>query len=55
MGYQSAFMAFGGVFFVMGGGFLSDISWRFPFAIYLMGLVLLPLAFYNLKEVKFDG
>ena len=54
MGYQSAFMAFGGVFFVMGGGFLSDISWRFPFAIYLMGLVLLPLAFYNLKEVKFD-
>ena len=54
MGYQSAFMAFGGVFFVIGGGFLSDISWRFPFAIYLMGLVLLPLAFYNLKEVKFD-
>lgn len=54
MGYQSAFMAFGGVFFVMGGGFLSDISWRFPFAIYLMGLILLPLAFYNLKEVKFD-
>ena len=42
MGYQSAFMAIGGVFFVIGGGFLSDINWRFPFGIYFIGLVLLP-------------
>lgn len=52
MGYQSAFMGVGGIFFVMGGGLLSDISWRFPFAIYLIGLVLLPMVFFNLKEVK---
>ena len=55
MGYQSAFMAIGGVFFVMGGGFLSDISWRFPFAIYFIGIVLLPLVFANLKEVKIEN
>ncbi len=51
MGYQSAFMAFGGVFFVIGGGVLSDINWRLPFAIYLIGLILLPLVYTNLKEV----
>ena len=27
MGLQSAFMAFGGVFFLISGGILSDISW----------------------------
>jgi MFS family permease len=54
MGYQSAFMGVGGIFFVMGGGFLSDISWRFPFAIYLIGLILLPMVFFNLKEVKIE-
>ena len=42
MGYHRAFMAIGGVFFVVGGGFLSDINWRFPFGIYFIGLVLLP-------------
>lgn len=54
MGYQSAFMGVGGIFFVMGGGLLSDISWRFPFAIYLIGLILLPMVFFNLKEVKIE-
>lgn len=54
MGFQSAFMAIGGVFFVIGGGFLSDINWRLPFGIYFMGLILLPLVFANLKEVKTD-
>jgi MFS family permease len=33
MGYQSAFMALGSVFFVLGGSLLSDINWRFPFCI----------------------
>ncbi|MDO8453974.1 MAG: MFS transporter [Sulfurimonas sp.] len=41
MGLQSAFMAIGGVFFLVGGGFLSDISWRYPFGIYLVGFVIL--------------
>ncbi|WP_323807954.1 MFS transporter [Halarcobacter ebronensis] len=51
MGYQSAFMAIGGVFFVFGGGFLSDISWRLPFGIYLIGFLLLPMALFFLYEV----
>ena len=54
MGYQSAFMALGGVFFVIGGGFLSDINWRFPFGIYFVGIVLIPFAFLYLKEVKIE-
>lgn len=52
MGYQSAFMSIGGVSFVLGGGLLSDISWRYPFGIYLIGLVLLPLALFFLHEVS---
>lgn len=41
MGLQSAFMAIGGVLFLVGGGILSDISWRYPFGIYLVGLVII--------------
>lgn len=51
MGYQSAFMALGGVVFVLGGGVLSDISWRYSFGIYLIGFLLVPLAMTQLKEV----
>ena len=54
MGYQSAFMAIGGVSFVLGGGFLSDISWRLPFGIYFIGFLLLPMALYFLYEVPKD-
>lgn len=52
MGFQSAFTAFGGILFVSGGGYLSDISWRYPFGIYLIGALLLPLVYKYLKEVK---
>ena len=51
MGYQSAFMALGGVVFVIGGGVLSDINWRYSFGIYLIGFLLIPLAITQLKEV----
>ena len=43
LGYQSAAMAFGGVAFILAGGFLADVSWRAPFAVYLAPLVLVPL------------
>lgn len=49
MGLQSAFMSLGGVFFVVGGGFLSDMNWRYPFLIYIIGLILIPFV------VKFLG
>lgn len=55
MGYQSAFMSIGGVFFVFGGGVLSDISWRLPFGIYLIGFLLLPMAIFFLIEKKQMG
>lgn len=38
MGIQSAFMGFGGVVFLVLGGVLADVGWRFPFAIYLTAL-----------------
>ncbi len=55
MGYQSAFMATGGMVFVIGGGFLSDINWRYSFGIYLIGFLLLPLVITQIKEFKIDA
>lgn len=51
MGYQSAFMALGGVVFVVGGGVLSDLNWRYSFGIYLIGFILLPFVMTQIKEV----
>lgn len=44
MGWQGAFMAFGGVVFVAVGGFLADYSWRMPFLVYAFSLIILVLA-----------
>ena len=52
MGLQSAFMSVGGILFLVGGGYLSNLGWRYPFAIYLVGLLLLPLVLKFLKEVQ---
>jgi len=54
MGLQNAFVGLGGILFVVGGGFLSDISWRDTFAIYLISLLILPLAFTQIKEIKIE-
>jgi len=50
LGLQGAFMAMGGVVFVMLGGVLADISWRAPFLIYLLSLPVAVVAFYVLSE-----
>lgn len=42
IGYQFAFMSFGGIIFLGLGGFLADISWRWPFVIYVVSLLLIP-------------
>ena len=52
MGLQSAFMSIGGILFIVGGGYLSNISWRYPFAIYLVGLALLPLVIKYLVHTQ---
>lgn len=50
MGRQAAFMGYGGVVFLTLGGLLAGLHWRAPFAIYLVSLVLLPLAWRTLWE-----
>lgn len=42
MGLQAGSMALGGVVFLMLGGTLADVSWRAPFFVYLLALVVLP-------------
>ncbi len=50
MGMQNAFMAFGGVLFITGGGILADISWRAPFLIYASALLLIPVIWIYISE-----
>lgn len=50
MGLQSAFISIGGVLFITGGGMLSDLGWRYPFGIYLIGLIVVPTVILFLKE-----
>lgn len=50
MGLQSAFMAFGGVVFLLMGGLLADIGWQWPFLVYTVALLILPLALLHLAE-----
>jgi MFS family permease len=50
LGRQAAFMALGGVVFLLGGGVLADLSWRAPFAIYLFAFLLLPLVLAFITE-----
>ena len=50
MGLKTAYVAIGGMMFVSVGGFLADISWRFPFLLYSMSIFVLLLVFKYLKE-----
>jgi MFS family permease len=52
MGLQSAFMSFGAIIFIVGGGLLSDISWHYPFGVYFIGIVVLFFAFKYISEDK---
>jgi len=49
-GYQVAFMAIGGFFFLIGGGILASYSWRAPFGIYFVSLLLIPLVAMYIHE-----
>jgi len=55
MGLQSAFISIGGILFIVGGGILSDINWRYPFAIYALGLVVLVFVIKYLVEHKVNA
>ncbi|MFW9923368.1 MAG: MFS transporter [Candidatus Thorarchaeota archaeon] len=52
IGFQIAFGAFGGVVFLLVGGALADIDWYFPFLVYLIPIILIPLAIFILHEPK---
>lgn len=50
LGYQAGFMAFGGLIFIVLGGFLAGIGWQFTFLIYLAALPLVPAIWKYLHE-----
>ena len=50
IGWQSAFMSFGGMVFLLAGGVLSDLSWRGPFGIYLAAFAVVPMVIWSIKE-----
>ena len=52
MGLQASFMAAGGIAFPLTGGFLADMHWRAPFAVYLAAAAILPGAIWALKEPR---
>ncbi len=50
VGYQGAFMSFGGIFYLLAGGFLAEYTWRAPFGVYLAAFVILLLVFFSIPE-----
>ncbi|MBW4550892.1 MAG: MFS transporter [Aphanocapsa sp. GSE-SYN-MK-11-07L] len=50
LGFQAAFMGLGGVVFLSLGGLLADVSWRMPFLVYLLALLIFPLVVFVLPE-----
>lgn len=50
MSFQGAFSALGGILFISGGSFLADFDWHMPFLVYLIGLIIFPLAFVSISE-----
>jgi MFS family permease len=50
MGWQAAFMNLGGVVFLTAGGGLTELGWRWPFAIYTFAILLVPLVIFCLPE-----
>lgn len=50
IGYQGAASSFGGMAFLVIGGVLAGYGWRWPFAIYLLALLLIPLMLTGLPR-----
>jgi MFS family permease len=51
LGVQAAAMGFGGVVFLLLGGAVAGLNWRYPFLIYLVAFAVLPLVL-KLEEPK---
>ncbi len=50
MGAQASFMSIGGMVFLLLGGFLADMNWRFPFTVYVTAFILLPFVMWIIYE-----
>ena len=50
MSMQGMAIGFGGIAFIISGGYLANIGWQYPFLIYLLPVLFLPLLFTSLKE-----
>jgi MFS family permease len=50
LGVQASIMALSGTLFITLGGALADISWRYPFLIYALAFIAVPLVLIFLKE-----
>jgi ACDE family multidrug resistance protein len=50
MGYRASSQSIGGLIWPLLGGFLGSFSWHYPFAIYLIGVLLAVLAFLFIPE-----
>jgi MFS family permease len=50
MGYSTAASSLGGIISTLAAGFLAEVSWRFPFGVYLLGLFVMLLVFVFLPE-----
>ncbi len=50
LGLQASSAAIGGVVFLLGGGLLTELSWRGPFTLYLAAFVLLPITLIALRQ-----
>lgn len=54
VGLQIAFMSLGGILFIAFGGVLADYGWRYPFLLYLLSIIVLPLSILFLNEPQFQ-
>lgn len=50
MGYQSAFISFGGMGFIFIGGLLADVNWRLVFLVHLLAAIVLILTAFVVNE-----
>ena len=50
LGTQAGVMALSGTLFITAGGTLADVGWRYPFLIYGLAMVALPMVLGYLKE-----
>lgn len=50
LGTQAGIMALSGTVFITFGGILADVSWRYPFLLYLLSLLAIPLVLIFLNE-----